>query len=76
MEVFCGVFVSIVVLNTVIMFFSQYPGELSVDSIDQIEQFLFGTYTNHHSYYHTQLLHLLISIGYKLSGTINGAVAI
>ena len=75
-KVFCGVFVSIVVLNTVIMFFSQYPGELSVDSIDQIEQFLFGTYTNHHSYYHTQLLHLLISIGYKLSGTINGAVAI
>lgn len=75
-QVFCGSFLIMILVNSTIMYFSQYPGELSVDSIDQIQQFLTKNYTNHHSYYHTQLIHILIAIGYKITGNMNGAVAI
>lgn len=33
------------------------------------------TYSNHHPYYHTQIIHVIISLGLKIFGDINKAVA-
>lgn len=63
------------VFNMSIMFLAQYPGVLSRDSVDQITQLLSGKYSNHHPYYHTQMIHIMISLGYRLFGNINAAVA-
>lgn len=58
-----------------ILFGAQYPGELSVDSISQMTQLLTHTYSNHHPYYHTQIIHAVVSLGLWLFGDINKAVA-
>lgn len=59
-----------------VLFTSEYPGVLSPDSIWQMSQLLNHSYTNHHPYYHTQLIHIFISLGYWLFGDINKAVAV
>lgn len=64
-----------VVTNAIVLFGSQYPGELTPDSLSQMSQLLTHTYSNHHPYYHTQIIHVLIWIGYALFGEINSAVA-
>ena len=59
-----------------VLFGSQYPGELTPDSISQMTQLLTHSYSNHHPYYHTQIIHILISVGLKVFGEINQAVAL
>ena len=58
------------------LFLVFYPGLYTVDSIDQIEQILSGTYTNHHPFYHTQLIRLCLMMGTSLFGSINAGVAV
>lgn len=58
------------------LFLVFYPGLYTVDGIDQIEQILSGTYTNHHPFYHTQLIRLCLMMGTSLFGSINAGVAV
>ena len=58
------------------LFGSQYPGELTPDSIYQMTQLLTHSYSNHHPYYHTQIIHAVIAVGLKVFGDINRAVAL
>ncbi len=58
------------------LFGSQYPGELTPDSISQMTQLLIHSYSNHHPYYHTQIIHAVIAVGMKVFGDINRAVAL
>ncbi len=60
----------------IVLFASQYPGELTLDSISQMTQLLNHSYSNHHPYYHTQIIHVLIALGFKIFGEINQAVAL
>ncbi|MCI9487238.1 MAG: hypothetical protein HFI64_09755 [Lachnospiraceae bacterium] len=73
--VLVGVWGIITAVNVLIMFLAKYPGNLSADSLVQIAQCNSGRYTNHHPYYHTQIIHLLLSLGYQLFGNMNAAVA-
>ena len=66
----------IAVVDCAVLFLADYPGILTEDSISQIEQLLSGVYSNHHPYYHTQLIRLCISAGLRLFGTMNAAVAV
>lgn len=52
-----------------------YPGIVGWDSAEQLKQ-IFGirSYSNHHSYHHTQLIHAVIAVGMKFFGDINKAV--
>lgn len=68
-------FLFISCLNLSILFLCKYPGNLSVDSIDQMNQLITGVYTNHHPFYHTLIIKILISIGFQLFHEINAAVA-
>ena len=59
-----------------VLFASQYPGIMQVDSAYQMEQIMgVINYNNHHPYYHTQIIHLVIAIGIAIFGDINRAVA-
>ena len=72
-----GVLWGILVLEyAVVLFDSQNPGVLTPDSISQMTQLLTNSYSNHHPYYHTQMIHVMISLGLWLFGDINKAVAL
>lgn len=58
----------LLVIYGVVFYTSMYPGNTSTDSSWQIEQIMTGVYSNHHPYYHTQLIRLCMMIGMKLSG--------
>lgn len=72
-----GVLWGLLVLEyALVLFGSQYPGELTPDSIGQMTQLLTHSYSNHHPYYHTQIIHVMISTGFRIFGEINKAVAL
>ena len=52
-----------------------YPGLYVNDTLTQITQIFSGVYTNHHPFYHTQLIRLCLALGDKLFGSINAGVA-
>lgn len=62
-------------MNIFILIVCKYPGNLSPDSITQIEQILLGRYSNHHPFYYTMLIKLFIEIGLNIFGGINDAIA-
>ena len=70
-----GSWAIIVAVNVTVLFLTQYPGVLTSDSTSQVRQTMTHTYSNHHPYYHTQIIHLLMNIGMALFGDINAAVA-
>lgn len=74
-QVLLGVWAAIATVNMLVMFLAMYPGILSADSLDQVFQCRNGVYSNHHPYYHTQIVHLLLILGYRLFGDVNAAVA-
>lgn len=74
--IFLKYWLTIQLIYFIVFFTTNYPGELSGDSISQISQFLSGTYSNHHPYYHTQLIHFCFSIGYRLFNNANAGIAI
>lgn len=58
-----------------VMILAQYPGNLTSDNIDQITQGLVHHYSNHHPYYHTQIIHFILWVGMKIFGDINIGIA-
>lgn len=59
----------------IVLFYSQYPGNLTPDSLDQIDQLLSNSYSNHHPFYHTMVIKLFMMIGMFFFDDINAAVA-
>lgn len=74
--VFLFVFSSIALIDLAYLFLLEYPGSLSVDSIDQIAQMHSGQYINGHPVWHTWLIQAILSVGYFLFSDINKAVAL
>lgn len=74
--VWFGMWAAIVILDMTILFGAVYPGVLSQDSMAQMRQLLNNSYSNHHPYYHTQIIHFWIKIGLWLFNDINKAVAL
>jgi hypothetical protein len=74
-QVFLIPFLSIVAIDNIILFTCRYPGTVSSDSLTQIKMFMEGWYNNHHPFYHTQVIRLFVSLGLKLFGDLNAAVA-
>lgn len=74
-QVFIISFAILVFTRWLVLHFCQYPGELTPDSISQMEQLLTNVYSNHHPFYHTMVIKAFINLGMKLFGDINAAVA-
>lgn len=68
-------FILLVLSRVIVLYFSQYPGELTSDSITQVIQTKSGIYTNHHPFYHTMVIKLFMDLGMMLFNDINAAVA-
>ena len=74
-RVFLITFFVIVTVDLLILFLSQYPGEVTTDSIIQMQQIASGIYSNHHPYWHTMIIKACTDLGYALFKNINAAVA-
>lgn len=67
----------IAALDLLLLFSVEYPGILTPDSTDQVHQLLhFKQYSNHHPFYHTQIIHIMISLGLRLFGNMSAATAL
>lgn len=71
----CISFTLISVLNIILFFCCRYPGVITADSADQINQLMTGTYSNHHPFYHTIIIKFFITIGLRMFNDMNKAVA-
>ncbi len=69
-------FISNVMEKAILLFLCQYPGELTFDSIDQINQLVTGNYSNHHPVYHTIFIKLFYSLGMSLFHDASAAIAV
>lgn len=65
-----------VLCTDLVFLICKYPGVLTYDSIAQIDQLVSNNYTNHHPFYHTILVKLFVSIGLRLFGNYNAAMAL
>ncbi len=74
-DVFVISFVILLLTRCIILFLSQYPGEVTPDSVNQIKQIMKGAYTNHHPFYHTMVIKACMSLGMFLFNDINAAAA-
>lgn len=68
-------FAVIASIYLIIYFSCYYPGLLSLDSIDQIDQLFTGKYSNHQPFYHTMLVGLFIRCALTFTSDMNMAVA-
>lgn len=74
--VFAGSFVIIAAVDLLFLFFAVYPGSMTPDSINQINQIRDGIYSNHHPFWHTMVIKLILDIGYAVFGDFYRAVAL
>ncbi len=74
-KVFAVCFGILLVTRLIVLFYCQYPGILSPDSISQIKQSITNNYSNHQPFYHTMVIKIFVSIGWYLFNDINAAVA-
>lgn len=75
LKVFFIAFAIMAVINIAILFLCNYPGNLTPDSIWQMQQLITNQYSNHHPFYDTLTIKVFVAIGYRLFHDINAAVA-
>lgn len=61
-KIFFHSLIVLTVLDLFILIFAKYPGNISPDSINQIEQIKNGVFTNHHPYFHTIIIQFFLQI--------------
>lgn len=66
----------VAVINISVLYIGYYPGRLSGDSFDSVQQGLRGIYNNHHPFYYTMTIKIFIDAGLRLFHDINAAVAL
>lgn len=59
-RVFFYVFAGCSVIYMSVLLLANYPGVLSPDSVNQLDQVVSGVYSNHHPYWHTRLIGLFV----------------
>ncbi len=68
-------FLFIVAIDVFYLLGVAYPGTLSPDSIDQLNEIESGSYSNHHPFFHTMLIRIFYKLGWMLFHDVNAAVA-
>ena len=69
-------FVAVSGIDLLFLFGSKYPGCLTYDSVNQMQQILSGEYVNKNPFYQTQLIRFWVTLGTNLWGDINAGVAL
>ena len=73
---FLFVFLGISAIDLLALFFCYRPGLLTPDSISQIRQNLDGVWSNHHPFWHTMIIRMVMNPGMDIFGDINSAVTV
>lgn len=76
LHVFFVSWCSIVLINLIHLYFVEYPGNLTNDSLTQLRQIISGEYTNHHPYWHTMIIKCCFAFGNFLFHDYNSAVTL
>lgn len=63
-------------VNIIFLITCEYPGNMSSDSFIYIKEVAEGFYTNKHPFYHAVIINGIITIGMRLFGNMNLAVAL
>ena len=66
---FC--FLIIVISDLIWMILYNYPTMLTVDSMNQLQQIMTGSYSNHHPYYYTRFIKICLDLGKIIFNNIN-----
>lgn len=74
-KVFWSVFLAVFVIDILYLASCAFPGNLSHDSINQINQIYNGVYSNHHPYWHTMMIRAMISLGFVFTDNVNVAIS-
>ena len=74
-RVFLLTFGLILLIDLTYLFAVAYPGNLSHDTMGQLGQIKSGVYNNFAPFWHTQLIRVLMGLGYHLFGNSNAAAA-
>lgn len=74
-RVFFCVFLAAVLVDSTFLFFAQYPGVVSVDSVSTIRQVMENDYDNIMPFWHTATFGVLFKLGYLLFRDYSAAVA-
>lgn len=75
-SVFLLVFFSVLIIDLVYLFFDEYPGHISADGRYQIIQGYTNSYMNDHPFWNTLYIKGVLTIGYWIFGSANGAMAL
>lgn len=69
-------FLSIASINLIHLFLVEYPGNVTEDPFTQISEMLSGRYSNFNTFWHTMLFQSILSLGYRMFGDVNAAIAV
>lgn len=70
------IFTLFVGLNLIHLFLVEFPGNITEDTISQIEEMITGKYSNFNTFWHTIMFKAVLSIGYSVFGSVNAAAAL
>lgn len=68
-------FLSVTAIDMMFLIFESFPGRLTADSINQMNQIHNGSYTNWHPYWHTRVVEFFTDISLALTGGYQTGVA-
>lgn len=71
---FCS-FLVYVIIYLIYLFFVVYPGNVTSDSVWQMNQIARDEHTNHHPYWHTMSIKYSMALGYAIFHNVNAAAA-
>lgn len=74
-RIFLGAFATYLVIYLIYLFFIVYPGNVTSDSIWQLNQIVRDAHTNHHPYWHTMSIKYSMALGYAIFHDVNAAAA-
>ncbi len=70
------IYTGIILVCMMPLFLLNFPGTMTVDSFDQLEQAGgLAPYSDHHPWVHTMIIKAFFSMGYAVSGSVYGGIA-
>jgi len=66
----------LILIYALVLFIGFYPGLLSPDSVNQVEQTFTGVYSNHHPFWHTMIIQFCLRAGTAVWRDINAGVCL
>ena len=70
------IFLLIAGFNLIHLIFVEFPGNITEDTISQIEEMISGSYSNFNTFWHTMMFETVLSFGYRIFGSVNAAAGL